>query len=151
MVKNETGEAIRSLHIQRDVFIEAAIEATFRAVVDELGEESRMPGDVAFPMKIELWPGGRWYRDLGNRAGHFWGTVQVVKPPRLLEISGPMFMSYPAVNFVRYRLAAEGSGTRLTLTHRAMGLMPDDDIEGVESGWDYGIERIRELAGRGSG
>ena len=41
-------------------------------------------------MKIEPWPGGRWYRDLGNNAGHLWGHVQVIKPPTLLEICGPL-------------------------------------------------------------
>ena len=49
-----------------------------------------------FPMVIEPWPGGRWYRDLGNNAGHLWGHVQVIKPPTLLELCGPMFMSFPA-------------------------------------------------------
>ena len=46
-------------------------------------------------MKIEPWPGGRWYRDLGNNTGHFWGHVQAIKPPALLEICGPLFMSLP--------------------------------------------------------
>ena len=46
------------------------------------------------PMKLEAWPGGRWYRDLGDGNGHFWGHVQAIKRPTLLEISGPLFMSY---------------------------------------------------------
>ena len=46
-------------------------------------------------MKIELWPGGSWYRDLGDGNGHFWGNVQAIKRPTLLEITGPLFMSYP--------------------------------------------------------
>lgn len=149
MTESAAHGSMRTLDIRREVFIEASIEATFRAVVDELSVESQMPGGAAFPMKIELWPGGRWYRDLGNGAGHFWGVVQVVKPPALLEISGPMFMSYPAVNFVQYRLKAEGAGTRLAFAHRAMGLIPDDHADGVATGWDFGIERIRELAARG--
>ena len=81
-----------------------------------------------FPMKIEPWPGGRWYRDLGNNSGHFWGHVQVIKPPTLLEITGPMPMSYPAINHLQYRLKAEGKRTRLTLHHRAMGLIPAPSI-----------------------
>ena len=40
------------------------------------------------PFKLEAWPGGRWFRDLGNNAGHLWGHVRVIKPPALLEISG---------------------------------------------------------------
>ncbi len=47
------------------------------------------------PMKIEPWPGGRWYRDLGDNNGHFWGHVQAIKRPTLLEITGPLLASYP--------------------------------------------------------
>ena len=75
------------------------------------------------PFKLEAWPGGRWFRDLGNNAGHLWGHVQVIKPPTLLEIWGPMMMSYPAVNHLQYRFTAQGSGTRLTFVHRGMGLI----------------------------
>jgi hypothetical protein len=105
-----------------------------------------MPGGKPFPMKIEPWPGGRWYRDLGNNAGHLWGHVQVIKPPTLLEIIGPMPMSYPALNHVQYRLQAEGQGTRLTFLHRAMGLILPDHRDGMPDGWAHKLERIRELA-----
>jgi hypothetical protein len=47
-----------------------------------------MPGGKPLPMKIEPWPCGRWYRDLGNNRRHLWGYVQVIKPPTLLEICG---------------------------------------------------------------
>jgi hypothetical protein len=59
-----------------------------------------------------------------------------------------MFMSYPAVNFVQYRLTAEGKGTRLRITHRALGLILDEHREGVVEGWQHGLNRIRELAER---
>jgi hypothetical protein len=73
--------------------------------------------------------------------------VQVIKPPKLLEICGPMPMSYPAVNHVQYRLTAEqGGGTRLTITHKAMGLILPEHRDGMPEGWEHGLERIRELA-----
>ena len=59
-----------------------------------------------------------------------------------------MFMSYPAVNHVQYRLTAEGQGTRLKFTHRAFGHIPEEVQEGVSMGWDYGLKRIREIAER---
>lgn len=99
-------------------------------------------------MKIEPWPGGRGYRDPGNNADHFWGHVQVIKPPTLLEICGPMPMSYPAINHLQYRLRAEGGGTRLTLLHRAMGLILPEHRDGMPQGWAYKLERVRELAER---
>jgi hypothetical protein len=132
----------------KDIEIAAPLEITFEAVLEELGPDGEMPGGKPFPMVIEPWPGGRWYRDLGNDAGHLWGHVQVIKPPTLLELCGPMFMSYPALNHVQYRLTAEGDGTRLKLTHRALGQIPREVQEGAGGGWDYGLERVREIAER---
>ena len=97
-------------------------------------------------MVIEPWPGGRWYRDLGDDAGHFWGHVQVIKPPALLELSGPMFMSFPAVNHVQYRLSADGRGTRLQFVHRAMGPIPEEAPGKLDEGWDSILGRIERNA-----
>lgn len=105
-----------------------------------------MPDGTPFPLKIEPWPGGRWYRDLDNNAGHLWGLVQVIKPPALLEITGPMPMSYPAVNHIQYRLTTQGSGTELSLTHKAMGLIIPEHRDGMPEGWDHGLQRVREIA-----
>src|SRR5262245_15201406 len=139
-------EAVQSFSIRREIEIDAPLEIAFEALLDELGPEGQMPDGRPFPMKIEPWPGGRWYRDLGNNAGHLWGHVQVIKPPTLLEICGPMPMSYPALNHLQYRLKAEGGGTRLTLLHRAMGLILPEHRDGMPEGWEYCLTRIRELA-----
>ena len=61
-----------------------------------MGPDNETPDGKPMPMKIEPWPGGRWYRDLGDDNGHLWGHVQAIKRPTLLEITGPLFMSYPA-------------------------------------------------------
>jgi uncharacterized protein YndB with AHSA1/START domain len=98
--------------------------------------------------KLEAWPGGRWYRDLGNNTGHFWAHVQVIKPPTLLELHGPMFMSYAAINFVQYRLKEEGRGTLLTLTHRALGDIAPEHREGVSMGWQHFLTQIKGRAER---
>jgi uncharacterized protein YndB with AHSA1/START domain len=117
-------------------------------VLDELGPEARMPDGQSLSMKIEPWPGGRWYCDLGGNAGHLWGHVQVIKPPTLLEITGPMPMSYPAVNHVQYRLKEEGGKTRLTFVHRAMGLILPEHRDGMPEGWSQWLDQIRQLAER---
>ena len=141
-------QAVQSFEIVKEIDISAPLEVTFQAVLDELGPEGTMPDGKPFPMKIEPWPGGRWFRDLGNNAGHLWGHVQVIKPPALLEIVGPMPMSYPALNHIQYRLKAEGGGTHLTLRHKAMGLIIPEHRDGMPEGWEHGLERIRELAER---
>jgi hypothetical protein len=74
--------------------------------------------------------------------------VQVVKPPKLLELNGPLFMSYPAISHVQYRLLEEGAKTRLKLTHRAIGLIDPDHAKGVHTGWQDVIDQIVEIATR---
>jgi hypothetical protein len=144
-------EPVSTLTIRKEIQIAAPIEVAFAAILEELGPGSQMPDGTPFPMKLEPWPGGRLFRDLGNNTGHFWAHVQVIKPPALLELSGPMFMSYPAINFVQYRLAAEGSGTRLKLVHRAMGQILAEHREGVQEGWEHGLKMIRDRAQRQAG
>lgn len=97
-------------------------------------------------MVFEALPGGRWYRDLGDNTGHLWGHVQVIKPPTLIEIYGPLMMSYPAINHLQYRLQAEGMETRLSLIHRGIGIFLPEHRDGLSGGWQYWIERIRNLA-----
>ena len=141
-------EAISAMEIRKEIEIAAPIEIAFEAVLEEVGPAAQMPDGKSLSLKLEPWPGGRWYRDLGNDTGHLWGHVQVIKPPTLLEITGPMPMSYPAINHIQYRLKAEGNRTRLTLLHRAMGLILAEHRDGMPEGWEHGLERIRELAER---
>ena len=141
-------QSVETFEIRREIEIMAPIEIAFQAVLDEMGPDCQMLGGKPFPMKIEPWPGGRWYRDLGNKSGHLWGHVQVIKPPTLLEICGPMPMSYPAINHLQYRLKAEGAGTRLTVHHRAMGLIIPEHRDGMPEGWEHMLEHIRVLAER---
>jgi uncharacterized protein YndB with AHSA1/START domain len=141
-------ETVQTLTIVREVQIAAPAEIAFEAVLAELGPEGVLPDGNPAGFKFEAWPGGRWYRDLGNNTGHLWAHVQVIKPPKLLELYGPMPMSYPAANFIQYRFTSEGSGTRLKFTHRAMGLIPQEHREGMPQGWEFMLNRMREQAER---
>ena len=98
------------------------------------------------PMKIEARPGGRWYRDLGDDNGHFWGTVQAIKRPTLLEICGPLFMSYAATSNLQYRLSKVDGGTLIKFHHIALGLIPDEHREGMGKGWKFIHEKVRQRA-----
>jgi uncharacterized protein YndB with AHSA1/START domain len=138
--------SIETFEIRKEIEISAPIDIAFEAVLDQLGLEGEMPGGKPFPMKIEAWPGGRWFRDLGDNSGHLWGHVQVIKPPTLLEICGPLMMSYAAANNLQYRLTEEGDATRIAFVHRAMGAILPEHRDGLPEGWEYWLERIRELA-----
>jgi uncharacterized protein YndB with AHSA1/START domain len=141
-------EEISTFTIRRELPIQAPIEIAFESILEELGEEGRMTGGQSLSMKLEAWPGGRWYRDLGNNTGHLWGHVQVIKPPKLLEITGPLPMSYPVANHLQYRLQEHDGGTLLTFVHRAMGLILPEHRDGMPEGWSHGLEVVRDRAER---
>ena len=141
----ETVESL-TLNIVKEIQIAAPMPVVFESVLEQIGPGMTRPDGEPMHGKIEPWPGGRWYRDLGNNTGHFWGHVQVIKPPTLLELSGPMFMSYAAINFVQYRLQEKGRGTLLTLTHRALGDIIPEHREGVQMGWQHFVDAIKRRA-----
>jgi len=146
MTTTDVAPEIRTLDITKEQRIEAPIEIVFETILDEIGPNNTGGQNNPMPMKLEAFPGGRWYRDTGSNNGHFWGHVQVIKPPTLLEICGPMFMSYPAANHVAYRLKAEGKTTVLTLRHRGFGLLEEAHVAGVQMGWGQIVERIAKAA-----
>ena len=149
VTKTATTPAVKSFEIKREEIIVAPIDITWESLLEQLGPEQEVEPGKPMAMVLEAWPGGRWFRDLGDDRGHFWGHVQVIKPPTLLELTGPMFMSYAAASHVQYRLTAEGAdATRLKLTHSAIGFIPDEHAKGVHEGWGQINEKIRESAER---
>jgi len=135
-----------TLSVTQEIHVRASLDATFAALLEEIGPHNQMADGQPMPMKIEPWPGGRWYRDLGNNNGHFWGHVQAIKRPTLLEITGPLFMSYPAVSNVQYRLSEADGGTLIQFRHAALGLIQDGHRKNVSTGWSGLQERIRTRA-----
>lgn len=146
MVASAVNETLQFLCVEKEILIQAPLDIAFESLLEELGPANEIPGGKPMPMVLEAWPGGRWFRDLGNQSGHLWGHVQVIKPSSLLEISGPLFMSYPCMNHIQYRLVAEGTATRLKFLHRGIGDIPTEHREGVVEGWTYGLNRIRQIA-----
>ena len=146
-----TEQIVHALEIVKEEEIAAPIDVVFETILEQMGPLNEEPGGAPLPMKLEAWPGGRWYRDLGNNAGHFWGNVQAIKPPSLLEICGPLFMSYPAISNVQFRLTEENGITRLRFVHRAMGQISHDAeiVRGwshIEQGWGGLLRRIETAA-----
>jgi hypothetical protein len=138
-----------TLNVTQEVHVRASLEATFSALLEQLGPENDTPDGKPMPMKIEPWPGGRWYRDLGDGNGHLWAHVQAIKHPTLLEFTGPLFMSYPAVSNVQYRLSEKSGGTLIQFHHTALGLIQDEHRQGVPKGWTHILARIRVRAESG--
>jgi uncharacterized protein YndB with AHSA1/START domain len=126
-----------TLNVTDEIHVAAPLETTFEALLEQLGLFNQHPDGTPMPMKLEPWPGGRWFRDLGENNGHFWGHVQAIKRPTLLELTGPLFMSYPVACNVQYRLIEEAGGTVVKFHHTALGLIPEDHRRGVSGGWSH--------------
>jgi len=139
-----------SLLINQEIRVRASLDVTFAALLDQLGPCNETPDGTPLAMKIEPWPGGRWFRDLGEGNGHFWASVQAIKRPTLLEITGPLFMSYAVVSNLQYRLSEEDGGTLIRFHHKAFGVIQDEHRRGVVSGWTHINESIKARAERNS-
>lgn len=135
-----------TLSIAQEIDVRASAEATFDALLNQLGPENQTPEGQPLPLVIEPRPGGRWFRDLGQNNGHFWGHVQAIKRPTLLEITGPLFLSAPVVSNVQYRLKEVDGGTLITFRHSAFGFLPDEYRKGMDRGWASILERVRTQA-----
>jgi len=135
-----------SLNLTHEVHVRASLSATFDALLEEMGPANVTPEGQALPMKIEPWPGGRWYRALDGDNGHFWGHVQAIKRPTLLEITGPLFISAPVLSNVQYRLTEIDGGTLIAFRHTALGFIPDDLRQGMSRGWTLLMDRTRQHA-----
>jgi hypothetical protein len=148
---NATEQTLENLTltINQEIQVHASLDATFAALLEQLGPGNETPDGKSLNMKIEAWPGGRWYRDLGDGNGHFWANVQAIKRPTLLEFAGPLFASFPFVSNVQYRLSEVAGGTLITFRHSALGFVSDEHKAGMNKGWAAMNERVKKHAEAG--
>jgi len=137
-----------TLSVTEEMVVHASLDDTFAALLEELGPSNRGRNDAPMPMLLEPWPGGRWFRDLGDGNGHLWGHVQAIKRPTLLEITGPLMMSFAVASNVQYRLTEAHGGTLITLNHTAVGLFPDGYRDPLSQGWRRVFDRVRQRIDR---
>ena len=135
-----------TIDLTEQIHVSAPIDKAFAALLEEIGPANRNHDENPMPMVLEPWPGGRWFRDLGNGNGHLWGHVQAIKVPTLLEITGPLMMSFAVAANIQYRLRETEDGTMITLKHSALGLFPDDYRAALGQGFTLIIDRVRQRA-----
>ena len=133
------------LDFSQEIDIEATPEDVFEGIVHRLTEgHSGGPDHPPLPLELERRPGGRWYRNLGDDHGHLWGFVQSYKPPTLLELFGPLFMSYPVMGHIIIRVNEVGQGSRLSFHYSGFGLLQEDHKTGLKSGYASMLQEVKE-------
>lgn len=135
-----------TLTINQEIHVKAPPDATFAALLEQLGPSNETPDGKPLNMKIEAWPGGRWYRDMGDGNGYFWANVKAIMRPTLLEFGGPLFASFPFVSNVQYRLSEVDGGTLVVFRHSALGFVAEEHKAGMNKGWNLMHERVRKQA-----
>jgi hypothetical protein len=146
MIATEQTLENLTLTINQEIYVQAPLDITFAALLEQLGPGNETSDGKSLNMKIEPWPGGRWYRDLGDGNGHFWANVKAIVQPTLLEFVGPLFASFPFVSNVQYRLSQVDGGTLIAFRHTALGFVPDDHKAGMDKGWASMHARVRSHA-----
>lgn len=146
MIATEQTLENLTLTINQEIHVQAPLDTTFAALLEQLGPGNETPDGKSLNLKIEAWPGGRWYRDLGDGNGHLWAHVQAIKRPTLLEFVGPMVASYPFLSNIQYRLSEVSGGTLIVFHHTALGLISDEHRAGMHKGWASMHERVRKHA-----
>ena len=137
-----------SLTVTEEILVRSSLATTFAALLEEMGPSNEGHNGAPMPMTLEPWPGGRWFRDLGDNSGHLWGHVQAIKRPTLLEITGPLMMSFAVASNLQYRLTEVDGGTLITLRHTALGLFPDGYRDALSQGWPLLFDRVRRRVER---
>ena len=131
------------MNVEQTMEIKAAPEKVFEGLIQHLCDIEGEPGKPRLKLKMERKPGGRWYRDLGDDTGHLWGHVQSIKPPTLLEIYGPLMMSYPVAGHIIVRLAPIPTGTKLVFKNQVFGPIPEEFRDGMPEGWSQILEAMK--------
>jgi DNA-binding transcriptional ArsR family regulator/uncharacterized protein YndB with AHSA1/START domain len=138
MADHVSGADLYTVHIEQAVTIKASPERVFKALTQEISLWWRAPffhGD-AKQMVLEPHLGGRLYEDWGEGTGLLLATVVLIKPPEELRLAGALGMAGPVSGDIRFRLEAEGTGTRLKLSHRATGVLNEETQASYSAGWE---------------
>src|SRR5437867_2540255 len=106
------------LNITQEIHVKASLERTFESLLDQLGPYNETPEGKSLQMKLEPWPGGRWYRDLGDSNGHFWATFRPSSGPRYSKSPARCLLlphSFPTSNTACQKSRAELSSLSATV------------------------------------
>lgn len=131
------------LNIEQTLEIKAAPGDVYEGLLANLCELPGEDGKPPVKLTLERWPGGRYFRDLEGGQGHLWAHVQSIKPPTLIELYGPMFMSHPVAGHLMARLTPIPGGTKLVFKHDVFGPFPAEMREGTNEGWAQVLAKLK--------
>ncbi|MGC0143944.1 SRPBCC domain-containing protein [Pseudactinotalea sp. Z1732] len=130
--------AVNSLHVVQAITIAAPAQRVWSALVDEpsqwWGSPYLLIEDPKPHLSIDARLGGQVQEVAGEHQAS-WGTISELEPAHLLAWTGAMGMGGATTGKVEYRLARGGEGTRVTVTHDAIGTFGQGAIDSYDYGW----------------
>ena len=147
MIATEQTLENLTLTINQEIHVQAPLDVTFAALLEQLGPGNETPDGKSLNMKIEAVARGPVVPRPGRWQRPFWANVQAIKRPTLLEFRGPLFASFPMVHNVQYRLSEVDGGTLINFRHTALGFVPEEHKAGMNKGWAAIRTRARSCRG----
>lgn len=135
--------------VEQDVDLNVPRDKAWEALVDVSGWWCHYFADTRPKMSLDARVGGKFFEDWGDGQGCLWGTVTYVKKHEVLRLSGPLGMDTPVSSVFEFRLAEKKGKTRLSLTHRCIGLIDRKWAKSHKNGWKELWKHLRRFAEEG--
>ncbi|HSA92549.1 MAG TPA: metalloregulator ArsR/SmtB family transcription factor [Terriglobales bacterium] len=136
---SEMPVAPQSIHIEQEVHIGAPPKRVFEALTKDIAAWWGAPyllNQNARSIVLEPEIGGRLYEVWQEGDGALWAVVTAIERDHKLTLSGPMGMSGAVSGVIGYELEPDGKGTRLKLSHRAIGEVTEQTRANYTGGWN---------------
>lgn len=130
--------------------VHADVERTWRALLELTAWWPQCWQDGA-RLEFEPHVGGRLGTVFGDgfddgAGGSLWGVVAGMRPGRELVIDGAMGMPGPVAGRWRMQLEPDGGVTVVTVEHRVLGPLDEENRAGFTAGWDRTLARLADHA-----
>lgn len=130
------NDPARAFESEQEIAINAPRDRVFDALINDVSHWWAYRFHENSTVRLEPWPGGRFYEDSGANDGALWGTVTYVKRPEIIRLHGCLGMlDRPVVSVYSYELVDANGSTVLKLRHRCIGDLDPKWAKAHGDGW----------------
>ena len=131
------AHGVPGLDIRQDYDFQAPPGAVFSALTTEIGRwwpaRLRLLGTGQMQLRPEL--GAFLQETAAGGRGAVWGQVDLIEPERRLYLNGWFGVPGVVMGRVHFDIEPQGGGATLSLTHRAIGPVPEDRVARQRTAW----------------
>lgn len=139
-------DTVLSFHVGQAVLIGATPHRVWSAIIEQTsrwwGSPYLLIDDAGTRLQVEARLGGQ-VREVAGDHQASWGTITEIDPGRVLTWTGQMGMGGAVTGSVEYHLDPVSQGTRVTVTHNAIGTFGPRAVDTYDYGWADLQARLR--------